>query len=68
MHPRGQALRKLVIPAKAGIQRFLIEVDSRFRGNDGADKDGWTMRTEPVRTEPMRTVPMRVEPMRAGGR
>ena len=25
----------VVIPAEAGIQRPFIEVDSRFRGNDG---------------------------------
>ena len=29
-----------VIPAKAGIQGLLIEVDSRFRGNDGLGSDG----------------------------
>ena len=29
-----------VIPAKAGIQGLLIEVDSRFRGNDGPGSDG----------------------------
>ena len=42
METRAQALQKSVIPAEAGIQRLLIEVDSRFlpafarmTGNDG---------------------------------
>ena len=35
METRAQAPRKFVIPAKAGIQELSIEVDSRFRGNDG---------------------------------
>ena len=35
METRAQAQQKPVIPAKAGIQGPLIEVDSRFRGNDG---------------------------------
>ena len=42
METRAQALRKSAIPAKAGIQGPLIEVDSRFlpafarmTGNDG---------------------------------
>ena len=30
METGRQALRKPVIPAEAGIQGFLIEVDSRF--------------------------------------
>ena len=34
METRAQALRKPVIPAKAGIQAPFIEMDSRFRGND----------------------------------
>ena len=34
MEARAQALQKSVIPAEAGIQGPLIEVDSRFRGND----------------------------------
>ncbi len=29
-----------VIPAKAGIQGLLVEVDSRFRGSDGPGNDG----------------------------
>ena len=35
MEVRAQALRKPVIPAQAGIQGPLIELDSRLRGNDG---------------------------------
>ena len=34
--------QRSVIPAEAGIQRLLIEMDSRFRGNDGLKK---TIRT-----------------------
>ena len=34
--------QRSVIPAEAGIQKLLIEMDSRFRGNDGLKK---TIRT-----------------------
>jgi hypothetical protein len=30
----SQKLRKAVTPAQAGVQVFLHELDSRFRGND----------------------------------
>ena len=47
METRAQAPGKPVIPRhpresgeKAGIQGLLIEVDSRFRGNDGPENDG----------------------------
>ena len=36
--PYEPALRKPVIPAQAGIQGFLVEVDSRLCGNDGLKK------------------------------
>ena len=35
METRAQALRKSVIPAKAGIHFNPKALDSRFRGNDG---------------------------------
>ena len=35
METRAQALRKPVIPAKAGIHFNKRPLDSRFRGNDG---------------------------------
>ena len=35
METRAQALRKSVIPAKAGIHFDPKALDSRFRGNDG---------------------------------
>ena len=38
METRARVSPKPVIPAKAGIQGLSIEVDSRFRGNDGSKK------------------------------
>ena len=35
METRGQASRKSVIPAEAGIHFNQKSLDSRFRGNDG---------------------------------